>query len=133
MIVTWLPKRADIAAADNDEMARQKIDVHHRRIRQVGYFVYAGHWRHQRPPADIDKDPSSAQPLAADFHRLRRREPGMAAVERDVRGVFQGRGEPVSRRCYNRILTRFNPPHVDADITPITTPYSAARRAVRAT
>ncbi len=27
---------ADIAAADNDEMVRQKIDVHHRRIRQVG-------------------------------------------------------------------------------------------------
>src|SRR5215470_17361541 len=54
---------ADIAAADNDEMLRQKIDVHHRRIRQVGHLVYAGHWRHQRPPADIDKDPSSAQPL----------------------------------------------------------------------
>src|SRR4029077_19001243 len=34
---------ADIAAADNDEMVRQKIDVHHRRIRQVGHFVYAGH------------------------------------------------------------------------------------------
>src|SRR6201997_1298657 len=31
---------ADIAAADNDEMVRQKIDVHHRRIRQVGHFVY---------------------------------------------------------------------------------------------
>src|SRR5215471_18228860 len=52
---------ADIAAADNDEMARQKIDVHNRRIRQIGHFVYAGHRRHQRPPADIDKDLSSAQ------------------------------------------------------------------------
>src|SRR6201988_2480261 len=40
---------ADIAAADNDEMARQKIDVHDRRIRQVGHFVYAGHWRHHGP------------------------------------------------------------------------------------
>src|SRR5215471_5264061 len=53
---------ADVAAADNDEMARQKIDVHNRRIRQIGHFVYAGHRRHQRPPADIDKDLSSAQP-----------------------------------------------------------------------
>src|ERR1700756_5716150 len=51
---------ADIAAADNDEMARQKIDVHDRRIRQIGHVVYAGHWRDQRPAADIDKDPSSA-------------------------------------------------------------------------
>src|ERR1700757_3180968 len=50
---------ADIAAADNDEMVRQKIDVHHRRIRQVGHLVYARHWRHQRPAADIDEDPSS--------------------------------------------------------------------------
>src|SRR3984893_9422734 len=75
--------KADIAAADNDQMVRHKIDVHHRRIRQVGHFVYAGHWRRQRSAADIDKDPSSTQPLAGDFHRLRRREPGVAAVERD--------------------------------------------------
>src|SRR5580704_6979353 len=39
---------ADIAAADNDEMVRQKIDVDYRRIRQVGHFVYAGHWGHPR-------------------------------------------------------------------------------------
>src|ERR1700757_3890639 len=66
---------ADIAAADNDEMLRQKIDVHHRRIRQVGHFVYAGHWRRLRPAADIDKDPFSAQPpsivvIGGDLHRL---------------------------------------------------------------
>src|SRR4029077_13290974 len=57
---------ADIAAADNDEMVRQKIEGHYRRIRQVGHFVYAGHWRHPRPAADIDKDPSGVQPLAGD-------------------------------------------------------------------
>jgi hypothetical protein len=72
---------ADIAAADNDQMLWQKIDVHHRRIRQVGHVSYAGHWRHQRPAADIDQDLSGAQLLAGDFHRLRRREPGVAAVE----------------------------------------------------
>ena len=108
---------ADKATADNDEMARQKVDVHHRRIRQVGHFVYAGHRRHQRPAADIDKDPFSPQPLAGDFHLLRRCEPGMATVERDVCGVFEGRGAPVSCRRDNRILAGFNPPHVDADIT----------------
>ena len=109
---------ADIAAADNDQMVRQKIDIHHRRIRQVGRFVYAGHWRHHRPAADINKDPSGMQPLAGDFHCLRRREPGVAAVERDVGGVFEGRGKPVSRRRHNRIHARFHPPHVDADVTP---------------
>src|SRR5215471_6231397 len=62
---------ADIAATDNDEMVRQKIDVHHRRIRQVRHFVDAWHWRRHCPPADIDKDPCSAQPFAGDFHRLR--------------------------------------------------------------
>ncbi len=92
---------ADIAAADNDEMVRQKIDVHHRRIRQVGHFVSAGHWRHQRPAADIDKDPLSAQPPSivcsgSDFHRLRRREPGVAAIEGDICSVFEGRDELVS-------------------------------------
>src|SRR5262249_3548362 len=65
---------ADIAAADDDEMARQKIDVHHRRIRQIGHVVYTGHWRHHRPATDIDKDPFSPQPLAWDFHHLRRCE-----------------------------------------------------------
>ena len=92
---------ADIAAADDNEMVRQKIDAHHRRIRQVGHFVYAGHRRRQRPAADIDKDLSSVQPpnivvIGGDFHPLRRREPGVAAVERDVCGVFEGRGKPVS-------------------------------------
>src|ERR1700751_4322810 len=76
---------ADIAPADNDEMVRQKIDVHHRRIRQVGHLLYAGHWRHQCPAAHIDKDPLSAQPpsivmIGGDFDRLRRCEPGVAAV-----------------------------------------------------
>jgi hypothetical protein len=81
----------------HDEMVWQKIDVHHRRIRQAGHFVYAGHWRHQRPAADIDnKDLSGAQPLAGDFHPLRRREPGVATVEREVCGVLEGRGNPVS-------------------------------------
>jgi hypothetical protein len=70
-------------------MVREKIDGHHRRIRQIAHLVYAGHWRHQRPAADIDKNPSRAQPPSmvcsgGDFHRLRRREPGVAAVERDV-------------------------------------------------
>jgi hypothetical protein len=57
---------ADMAAADNDKMPRQKIDLHHRRIRQVGHFAYAGHWRHQCPAADIDEDASGVQPRAGD-------------------------------------------------------------------
>jgi len=32
---------ADMAAADNDEILWQKIDVHHRRIRHAAHFVYA--------------------------------------------------------------------------------------------
>ena len=39
----------DIGAADNDEMARQKIDVHHRRIRQVGTSSMPGIGGTSRP------------------------------------------------------------------------------------
>src|SRR5215831_16374656 len=123
---------ADIAAADNDEMPRQKIDVHHRRIRQVGHFGYAGHRRHQRPAADIDKDPFSPQPLAGDFHHLRRCEPGMATVSvmfaafsrAEVR-PFRDAATIASLRALTRRMSMPTSP-------PITTPYSAARRAVRA-
>src|SRR5262249_24716721 len=45
---------ADIAAADNDEMVLLQIDVHHQRILQVGHFVDAGHWVHQRPSNHSD-------------------------------------------------------------------------------
>ena len=107
---------ADIAPADNDEMVRQKIDVHHRRIRQVWRFLDAGHRRRRRPAADVDKNPGSAEPLAGDFHGLRRHEASVAAIERDVRGVFEGRGQPVSRRRHDRVRARFDPPHIDADI-----------------
>src|SRR5215470_17636327 len=70
-----------------------------------------------RPPTLI-KLRSARTPLAGDFHFLRRREPGVAAVERDVCGVFDGGSKPISRRRHNRILARFNLPHVDAVITP---------------
>ena len=54
---------ADIAAADDHQMPRQEIDLHHRAVGEEGDLVEPGHVGHDGPSADIDEDPLGAQPL----------------------------------------------------------------------
>ena len=46
----------DVAAADDDEMARQDVDVHHRYVVEIGYVRDTGDRRHGGAPADVDED-----------------------------------------------------------------------------
>src|SRR5262249_17262473 len=38
---------ADVASSQDDQMPRQKIDVHHRAVGQVGNLVETGNWRNR--------------------------------------------------------------------------------------
>ena len=53
--------QADIAAANNDQMLRQKIDVHHAGIGEVVHPTQARNIRHRSTSADIDKNLASFQ------------------------------------------------------------------------
>ena len=106
---------ADIAAADDHQMPRQKIDRHHRGVGQIGNLVETGHRRHRRAAADIDEDPLGPQPLAADFDLARRQEPRMAAMQFAVRVCFERGGQTISELRHHRVLARLDPFHIDRD------------------
>ena len=46
----------DVAAADDDQMLGQEVDVHHRRVGEIRSSCEARHRRHQRAAADVDED-----------------------------------------------------------------------------
>jgi hypothetical protein len=48
--------KSDEATAEDDEVWREKIDVHHRAVREVGNSIKAGNWGDYSARADIDKD-----------------------------------------------------------------------------
>src|SRR5262249_25581173 len=62
-----LPKlEADIAAADDDEVLRGRVEIHHRAICEERSRVESRQWRRRRPPADVDEDPVGAQNTIVD-------------------------------------------------------------------
>ena len=48
--------QADVAAADNNQMFRQKIHPHHGRVGKIGHLIQAGHRRHERSSARVDEN-----------------------------------------------------------------------------
>ena len=53
----------DVAAADDHEMRRDEVEIHHRDVRQIGHRIEPRHLRDQRPAADVDEDLVRAQHL----------------------------------------------------------------------
>ena len=57
---------ADVAATDDDQMARQPIERDHARVGEERHVLDARHVRHECPPADVEEDPRRAEQLIAD-------------------------------------------------------------------
>ena len=95
-------------------MARQKIDRHHRAVRQIRNLIDAGQVWRQGPSADIDEDPLGAEHRLADLHLVRCDEPPVALVDRAIfkglQTLFDGR----PRLTRNRVLSGLDPWHVDS-------------------
>ena len=135
--VTSLPKRRihlrelepDIAAAHDQQVPRQEIDLHHRAVGQIGpgrarASVYA------RPPTLMkmrgrEHDITHLRPLAA------RRNGACPSIDGASCMLSSQRSTPVARsRATISSLRAFTALHVDRDrAADPTTPYSAARRA----
>ena len=72
----------DVAAADDDEMFRQRVQVEDS---DVGHVVDVGeprHVRHHGPAADVEEDLVGLQNLVVDADGVRIGETGMAADQR---------------------------------------------------
>ena len=71
---------ADVAAADDHQVFRQHVQMHDRRVREVGHVAHAGHRRHERAAADVDEDLRRFERVVVHLDRRRRREPGVSWI-----------------------------------------------------
>src|SRR6187200_2895914 len=72
---------ADIAAAEDNQMRGQKIDVHHRAVGQVGNLVETRDRRNQGSSAYIDEDLISPEHLIGDLDLPRSNKSGVALID----------------------------------------------------
>src|SRR5262249_9171102 len=77
---------SDVAAAQDDEMWRKKIDVHHRAVGEIRDLIEAGNRGDYRACADIDKDAIGSELCTIHCYFLFR---GKAGVARVYRATFQ--------------------------------------------
>src|SRR5262245_38220163 len=76
--------KADVAAADDDEVFRQVIHFHHRAVGEEGRLPHAGHFRNCRASADIDEDSIRRDSLTANAYLARGLKPSVALVNSAV-------------------------------------------------
>ena len=57
---------ADVAAADDDEMLGDEVDVHHRAVGEERHVVEPGHGGNERAAADVDEDALGGEPVGPD-------------------------------------------------------------------
>ena len=125
-----LPKlQADVAAADDDEMLGQKIDLHHRGVCEIADLIETRHGRNDGTAADVDEDLIGSEAVLADCDHMRRLETRLPFVHIDIWFVAQPafRRLPAmasgSRLCAPSLSSCRRQP------APVLTPNSAARRA----
>ena len=92
----------DIAAADDDKMRRNKIEIEQRAVVEVLDLVEAGNRRRHGTPADIDEDSIGVKHLAIDPHLARRSEPRVTLVDRAALVAAQPLLEAVARHARTR-------------------------------
>ena len=107
--------QADIAAADDDQMLRQEIHIHHRAVGEKGHLVQPRDRRPRGPSADIDEDLLRAQHLGADLDLPRRDEAAMALIDRAVGLAPQTALDAGGRERDDAVLARLDLGHVDLD------------------
>ncbi len=105
---------ADVAAAEQDQVLGQEIDLHHARVGEMGDAVEAGDVGHPRAGADVDEDALALDHLVADAHPPRALEAGMVVVDRAPLHAPQPFLDALGRAFDEGVLARLDLLHVDA-------------------
>ena len=107
---------ADVAAADNDQMFRQEVDVHHARVGQVRHITEAGHVGDRRAAADVDKHLSGFEQIVVTLTACGTRS-ALAANQSHIGCTFEPAGHALIRLLHDGVLARLDASHVDANRT----------------
>src|SRR5262249_48395174 len=105
----------DVAPADDDQMTRQRIEVEHRRVREVRDAVDPGPRWDRSAAADVDEDLVGAEELFADPNAVRRLEASLALDDGASIHPTQPRLDAMPSVASTCILPCLDPLHVDAD------------------
>ena len=105
----------DVAAADDDKVMRQDIEIQHGCVGQVADLVEAGHVGHERAAADIDEDRARRQQFLSDPDLVRCLETGMVFVDGAVSHALQPSLKSGARCAHDSVLPGLDFLHVDAD------------------
>src|SRR5438876_31354 len=105
----------DVAAADDDEMAGQHIEIHHRGIGEIGDVLDAGKVGHRGAPAGVEEDLWRGQKLVADAHGIGGFEAGVAAIKRAALHPGDPAFEIAAGVVRHLVLARLDLLVVDAD------------------
>src|SRR5262249_36808128 len=105
----------DIAPAENDEVGRQKIHLHHRAVGQVRDLVESADRRHDRPAAHVDKNLIRREDLPVDLYLLGADEATVALENGTTFEPLQRSLDAFPRRERNGVLTRFDRLHIHAN------------------
>ena len=110
--------QADVAAADDDQVLRHLVHVHHLGIGEVGHVLDARNVGHHRAAADVDEDPVRLQACASRSTSMRARpgEARLAPQQRDVLHAGDPGRQAVARLPDDAVLARLDRPHVDLDV-----------------
>ena len=86
----------DVASAEDDEMLRQRVDVHHRAVREERPAREARQIGDGRASADVHEDPFGLEEIVADAHDTRALEPRVTDDQLEVLRALHPRGEAVA-------------------------------------
>src|SRR5262249_46202152 len=98
----------DVAAANDDEMPRQDLEVEDRGVGQKGNLVDARHVRNGGATTHIDEDPLRLENVVSYTHLVWRFESCVALNDRAPLGATQPAFQVGPGRCDNLVLARLH-------------------------
>ena len=104
----------DVAAADDDQVLGQHLQVQDGRVGQVVHPVEPGERRHERARSHVDEDPLGLQQGVAHADPVSGLEAGVPLVDRAVGERPEPALDADLGRARDRVLARLHARHVDA-------------------
>ena len=105
----------NVAAADDDEVTRQDVEIQHRGVGQVVDLVEASHVGHEGAASHIEEDAIGRQQFFSDPDLVRRLKARMGFVDGAIGHAFQPSLQAGARFSRDGILSGLHPFHVDTD------------------
>ena len=104
---------SDIAAADDEQMIRQKVHLHHAAVRQKRDLIEPRHVRDKGARAGVDENALGLEQMVVNAHGPWALESRMAPKDRAVGKTLHPLSHALARRTGDLVLARLDARHID--------------------